>query len=86
MPLTLNAAWWTALGAPSRWAPVWTNYTHAEVYWGSTPAPTWMRVGVNCGAATKFFQAPFVTGAISDVQMSDNNYDTGYFWINVVEV
>lgn len=80
----LDSAWWTALGAATRWGPVYTGITHAEYYNPavSLAAANWLRLSISLGDNSKFFQAPFLTDSSDGgEQTSDNNYDTGFFWL-----
>lgn len=83
----MDAAWWAALGAPARWPHVFTGITHATVYspaysGGASWQANWIRLGISLGASDAFYQAPFITGeSDGGIQMSDNNYDTGFFYL-----
>ncbi len=80
----LDAAWWAALGAATRWGPDYSGISHSETY---SPAVTdtaghWLRIGINLGSDSQIFQAPFITAETDGgSQTDDNNYDTGFFWI-----
>ena len=80
----LDSAWWTALGAATRWASNFTGVTHAEVYSPtiSTNVANWLRLGISLGDNSRFFQAPFLTDSSDGGQQTSNsNYDTGFFWL-----
>jgi hypothetical protein len=82
----LDAAWWAALGAPTRWGHTFTGSSHSQVY---SPAysgggwlPNWIKIGVSLGTGSEFYQAPFLTGeSDGGAQMSENNFDTGFFYL-----
>jgi hypothetical protein len=80
----LDAAWWTALGAPTRWAPDYSGISHSETYTPAVSAGSanWLMIGISLGTDTVMFQAPFLTAETDGgEQTSDNNFDTGFFWI-----
>lgn len=82
----MDAAWWSALGVPARWSDSFTGVstarTYSPAYSGAAWAPNWIKLALSLGVGSKFFQAPFIT-AESDggAQMSDNNFDTGFFYM-----
>lgn len=84
----MDAAWWSSDGEPARWGPTWDGFSHSRFYTGSV-ASGWLRlgfsVGSNANGSVLFFQAPFTVGGSGEVQQAENNYDTGFFYLQEID-
>lgn len=87
----MDAAWWSNYGNPARWPSTWEGYAITKTYTVATGGgwPGWLRIGLSPGTdingTTTFFQAPFSVGGVGPSQQSEDNYDTGFFYLQVLE-